>query len=112
MRWMLIALMFVATPAPAADPALKPGVGEGYLFQLGAEHSEAEAAHDWIAIAARAGGVLDGLKPEIMPVQVPHKGRLWRLRGGPVDAAGAVAICAQLKARSIDCIVVREGTKK
>ena len=104
MRWMLIALLFAAMPAHASDPAPKPGAG--YLFQLGAEHSEAEAAHDWIAIAARAGGALDGLKPEITPVRVPRKGRLWRLRGGPVDAAGAVAICAQLKARSIDCIVV------
>jgi hypothetical protein len=106
MRRMLIALVLAATPAHAAYPASKPGAGEGYLFQLGAEHSEAEAAHSWIAIAARAGGVLDGLKPEITPVQVSRKGRLWRLRGGPVDAAGAAAICAQLKARSIDCIVV------
>jgi len=106
MRWMLIALIFAAVPARATDSAPKPGVGAGYLFQLGAEHSEAEAAHDWIAIAARAGGVLDGLKPEIMPVRVPRKGRLWRLRGGPVDAAGAAAICVQLKAKSIDCIVV------
>ena len=104
MRWMLIALLFAAVPARATDPA--PKSGERYLFQLGAEHSEAEAAHDWIAIAARAGGALDGLKPEITPVRVPRKGRLWRLRGGPVDAAGAAAICVQLKAKSIDCIVV------
>jgi len=106
MRWMLIALLLTAAPAHADGPALKPGVGEGYLFQLGAEHSEAEAAHSWIVIAARAGGALDGLKPEITPVKVPRKGRLWRLRGGPVDVAGATAICARLKARSIDCIVV------
>jgi SPOR domain len=106
MRWMLIALLFAALPARADGPALKPGVGEGYLFQLGAEHSEAEAAHSWIVIAARAGGALDGLKPEITPVRLPRKGRLWRLRGGPVDAAGAAAVCVALKAKGIDCIVV------
>ena len=107
MRWIFAALMLTSLPARAADPVLRPGVGEGYLFQLGAERSEAEAAHSWIAIAAKAGGVLDGLKPEITPVQVPHKGRLWRLRGGPVDPAGAQAVCAALKAKEIDCIVVR-----
>ena len=106
MRWMPILLLFAVGPSHAADPALRPGLGEGYLFQLGAEHSEAEAAHSWLVIAARAGGILDGLKPEITPVKVPRRGRLWRLRGGPVDVAGATAICARLKAQSIDCIVV------
>jgi hypothetical protein len=106
MRWLPILILFAAIPARADGPALKPGVGEGYLFQLGAEHSEAEAAHSWIVISARSGGALDGLKPEITPVNVPHKGRLWRLRGGPVDPAGAASICAALKAKSIDCIVV------
>lgn len=106
MRWMLIALLFAALPARAAGPALKPGLGKGYLFQLGAERSEAEAAHSWLVIAAKAEGALDGLKPEITPVKVPRKGRLWRLRGGPVDAAGAATVCAALKAKGIDCIVV------
>ena len=107
MRWISILFAFCAVPALGDDPPLRPAPQEaGFLIQLGAEHSEAEAAHSWLMIAARAGGVLDGLKPEITPVRVPHKGRLWRLRAGPVDPAGAAAICTQLKARSIDCIVV------
>lgn len=77
-----------------------------YIVQLGAEHSEAEAAHSWIVIRDKSGGALDGLKPEIVPVELPHKARLWRLRAGPVDPAGAASVCARLKALSIDCIVV------
>jgi len=107
MRRIVIALVFCAAPALADDPPLRPApVEAGFLIQLGAEHSEAEAAHTWLVISAKAGGVLDGLKPEITPVNVPRKGRLWRLRGGPIDPAGAASICVQLKAKSIDCIVV------
>lgn len=84
--------------------SLQPG--DDYRVQLGAEESEADAAHSWIVIRDRAQGALDGLKPKIVPVAVPHKGRLWRLRAGPVDPAGATSICVQLKALSIDCIVV------
>jgi hypothetical protein len=107
MRRIVIALMFCATPVLADDPPLRPAPAEpGFLIQLGAERSEAEAAHSWLVIAARAGGVLDGLKPEITPVKLTRKGRLWRLRAGPVDPAGAASICVRLKAMSIDCIVV------
>ncbi len=107
MRWLSIAFALCAAPALGDDPPLRPAPAEpGFLIQLGAEHSEAEAAHSWLVISARAGGVLDGLKPEITPVRVPRKGRLWRLRGGPIDPAGAASICVQLKVRSIDCIVV------
>lgn len=94
----LVVLLVLAT--------LRPAVTDDFLIQLGAEHSEAEAAHSWIVIKSKAGGALDGLEPKITPVVVPHKGKLWRLRAGPVDNAGAASICARLKALSIDCIVV------
>ena len=84
--------------------SLQPG--DDYRIQLGAEQSEAGAAHDWIAIRDRSQGALDDLKPKIMPVAIAHKGTLWRLRAGPVDPAAAAAICAKLKALFIACIVV------
>ncbi|HWA90060.1 MAG TPA: SPOR domain-containing protein [Rhizomicrobium sp.] len=93
---LVLALLLAASLQP----------GDDWRIQLGAEQSEAGAAHDWIAIRNRAQGVLDGLKPKIAPVQVPHKGTLWRLRAGPADPAAAAAICARLKALSIACIVV------
>jgi cell division septation protein DedD len=97
----VLALLWLA----AGDPT--PQVSDDFLIQLGAEHSEAEAAHSWIVIKNKAGAVLDGLEPKITPVTVPRKGRLWRLRAGPVDAAGAASVCARLKPLGIDCMVVR-----
>lgn len=90
----LLLLLLVGT---APDP---------FLVQLGAEHSEAEAAHRWVVLKHSTGAALDGLEPKITPVTVPRKGRLWRLRAGPVDEAGATSICAQLKALGVGCIVV------
>jgi len=86
--------------------SLRPAVADDTFIQLGAERSEAAAAQKWEDIRARSGAALDGLIPRISPVEVKHKGRLYRLRAGPTDAAGAASICAQLKAQAIDCIVV------
>jgi hypothetical protein len=93
---MVLALLLAASLQP----------GDDWRIQLGAEQSEAGAAHDWIAIRDRSHGALDDLKPKIMPVAVVHKGKLWRLRAGPVDPAAAAATCAKLKALFIACIVV------
>jgi hypothetical protein len=93
---LLLALLVAASLLP----------GDAYRIQLGAEESEAAAAHSWIAIRHMSQGALDGLKPKILSVDVPHKGRLWRLRAGPADPAAAAAVCARLKALSIACIVV------
>jgi hypothetical protein len=90
----------------AGVPALRPAVADDFLIQLGAERSEAGAAHSWIVIRDKAGGALDGLVPKITPVTVPRKGRLWRLRAGPIDPSGAASVCARLKEAGIDCIVV------
>jgi hypothetical protein len=90
-------LLLLLAGAAAPDP---------FLIQLGAERSEAEAAHRWIVLKHSTAGVLDGLEPKITPVTVPHRGKLWRLRAGPVDQAGATSICAQLKVLGADCIVV------
>lgn len=77
------------------------------LIQLGAERSEAEAAASWARIAHRTEGILHGLMPRITPVNVPHKGLLYRLRTGPLDAANAMSVCAALRARQLDCLIVR-----
>jgi hypothetical protein len=75
-------------------------------IQLGAEHSEAEAAAKWVDILHRNEDLLTNVRPSIAPVRVPHKGTLYRLRAGPFDSAGASAVCTELKARQVACIVV------
>jgi len=115
MGWVRIAglgliLALVTTLARGDRPGLRPQMPDApgnTLIQLGAEHSEAEAAASWVRIVHLTGGILDGLTPRITPVKVLHKGRLYRLRAGPLDAANAASICAALKARQIDCIIVR-----
>jgi SPOR domain len=46
--------------------------------------------------------------PRIEPVDLPGKGRFWRLRLGFESASDARAVCAELKSRGIDCLVVRD----
>jgi hypothetical protein len=105
-----LSLVLATTVARGDSPSLRPQMPDApgrTLIQLGAEHSEAEAAETWVRIAHRTDGILDGLTPSITPVNVSRKGRLYRLRAGPLEAANAASICAALKARKIDCIVVR-----
>ena len=100
----------LAATLARGGPALRPQMPDApgsTLIQLGAERSEAEAAASWVRIAHATNGLLDGLTPNITPVKVSHKGRLYRLRAGPLDASNAASVCAALKARGIDCIVVR-----
>jgi hypothetical protein len=75
------------------------------MIQLSAERSEAEAAATWVRLVHDANGVLDGITPSITPVRAPHRGRMFRLRAGPLDPANAASICAALKAKNLGCIV-------
>src|ERR1044072_4810443 len=90
----------------AGDTPLRSLAAEDCFIQLGAERTEAAAAQSWESIRGRTGTLLDNLTPRISPVEVKRKGRLWRLRAGPTDAANAASICAALKPQGIDCIVV------
>lgn len=115
MRWncnacLGLAVVLSATLARADGPPLRaqmPDAPGNTLIQLAAEHSEAEAAASWVRITHQTDGILDGLTPSITRIRVLHNRRMYRLRAGPVDPASAAAICAALKARQIDCIVVR-----
>jgi len=100
MKILLFALLLAAggTPVQAGEA--------GSFIQLGAERTEAAAAQSWENVRNRTGTLLDSLEPRISPVEVKHKGRFYRLRAGPVDVRDAASICAQLKARAIDCMVV------
>jgi hypothetical protein len=103
---MLAAGRAAGADAPPLRADTTPAAGGDTYIQLAAERSEAEAARSWIAAIHDTSGILDGLAPRIVPVDVPHMGRLYRLRAGPLDAASAASICARLAALKHDCIVV------
>jgi hypothetical protein len=115
MGWIRIAALsltfaLMTTFARGDGPELRPQMPDmpGNTFiQLGAEHSEAEAASTWVRVVHQSDGILDGLTPSITAVKTLRAGRLYRLRAGPLDAANAASICTTLKARGFDCIVVR-----
>ncbi|MGQ9371814.1 SPOR domain-containing protein [Azospirillum sp. A39] len=105
-----------AAPAPAAStpavaqPAKPPPAaagGGGWRVQLASVRSAAEAEAEWKRLAGRYAGALSGLSPQITKADLGERGIYYRVRGGTVDEARARAICAELKAQNVGCVVVR-----
>lgn len=93
----------VAEAEPVAAAAAAPA-----QIQLGAYRDEANATIDWNKARAQTGDLLSGLAAQIVPVDVPDKGRLYRLRVGLADRAAADALCAGLKSRGFECFSVKD----
>ena len=97
-------------PPGSAALDLKPSLmqdaesGQSQI-QLGSWRTQLEADEAWTAFRARAGDLLDGLSPNISPVDLPGKGRYYRLRLGPMDKAHASSMCAALKSRKMACLI-------
>ena len=102
-------------PAQVADvdaaPLLKPTISDaaaptgGRSVQLGAYRSEAEANDAWDRAQKRSGQLLAGRTASIIRVDLPVKGRYYRLRVSRLAAAEAAQLCASLKARGTGCIL-------
>ncbi|MEI9997276.1 MAG: tetratricopeptide repeat protein [Rhizomicrobium sp.] len=95
---------------PGATVDLKPAISDGgpagarQIVQLGAWRSQADAAIAWSRIARATGEALAGLTPQIVAVDLPGKGRYYRLRTGPADPG----LCAVLRARGAACVPVKD----
>ena len=108
-----------AEPAPSPKPvAVAPSKGmrpapalavKTYMLQLAAFRSARQADVAWQRIRKANSDVLRGLEPKVERVDLgPGKGVFFRLRAGLLgDEATAKALCTRLKARRIDCLVVR-----
>jgi len=92
------------------EPGLKPALSEGagQTIQLGAWRNEADAVAAWNRITAVGGSLLAGLAPQVVPADIPGKGRYYRLRAGMVAAGGAPKLCAALVAKGLACMVVKD----
>jgi tetratricopeptide (TPR) repeat protein len=97
-------------PAGAAvlRPALDQPQGRVSTVQLGAWRSRAEADAGWSKAKLQAGGMLDGLQQQILTVDLPGKGRYFRLRVAPAPDQSAAQTCAGLTAKGIACLSVRD----
>jgi hypothetical protein len=72
--------------------------------QLGSWRTAIEAAKGWDRIQKKAGNVMDGLSPRVVPASLPGRGTFFRLWVGPVLKASVSRFCAGLRSRNIDCI--------
>ena len=98
-----------ATDGVDAASLLKPTISDssapGRSLQLGAYRSAAEASDAWTRVQKSAGELLAGRTASIIPVDLPAKGRYYRLRVGRLEAGEAAQLCASLKARGTGCIL-------
>jgi len=97
----------VGSVAPAAKPAPAvpaPPPAGGWAVQVAAVRDPAEVPGEWRRVAARHPGVA-GLAPrEPQAVEVPGRGRFWRvLAGSFATRAEAEAACARVRAGSGAC---------
>lgn len=94
--------------AVPAAPAKSASAGGGWLVQLGALKTEAEARAEWSRVKGANKDVLGDYGSDVVRVDLGEKGVFWRLRAGPMDEGQARSICASLSKRSQGCIIARK----
>ncbi len=91
-----------ALPAPTAT---KPVTSGGYVLQIGAYKSQADAEAAWKAYKAKHAALLSGYSDDVQQADLGEKGTWYRLRiGGLSDKEVATALCDRLKADGGACI--------
>jgi cell division septation protein DedD len=104
------AVVAAKPPAPTvavAKPAA-PAAAGGYVLQIGAFKSQADAATAWKAYQGKHAALLAGYSDNVQQVDLGEKGTWYRLRvGGFADREVASALCDRLKADGGACILGR-----
>ena len=95
----------VAAVAPA-PVATKPAASGGYVLQIGAYKSQADADAAWKAYKAKHAALLGGYSDDVQQADLGGKGTWYRLRiGGFADKNMATSLCDRLKADGGACIL-------
>jgi hypothetical protein len=93
---------------PAAAPAAAPAAtGSGFMVQLGAPGSEAEARSSFASLQRRYADQLAGESPTIRRADLGNGRTVYRLRVGPFSSEDAAQKCEALKAAGGQCFVAR-----
>jgi hypothetical protein len=103
------AMPTMTTAAATAPGAAAPQATEGgrYRIQISAVRSEQAAETEWKRVKATHGDLLGNLTPNIVRVDLGAKGTFYRVQAGALTEAAARDLCAELKKRKADCIVVK-----
>ena len=98
----------VSRPGRTADSPLAGALSYGARVQLAAFRDQYGAASGWQQIRAAYPDLLEEFEPEFVAVDLgPAKGMYVRLLVGPfADRAAAGNLCARIKERNGDCLVV------
>jgi cell division protein FtsN len=102
------------TPPPALKATVEPAVQSeataasaasgGYVLQIGAYKSQAEAEAAWSTYRSRHAATLAGYSQDVKLVDLGKKGTWYRLRVGPfAQKSAAAALCAKLTAEGGAC---------
>jgi hypothetical protein len=97
-------------PAPvkmavAAPAAAKPSASGGYVLQIGAYKSQADADAAWKIYKAKHAALLSAYSDDIQQADLGDKGAWYRLRiSGFADKEMATSLCDRLKADGGACI--------
>jgi hypothetical protein len=96
-----------AATAPAAPPApARTGTPGEWRVQLGSFPAADQASAQWDRLK-KAHAELQALGLTTVRVDLGDKGVWYRVQAGPLNEAGARALCEDLKAKKRDCLVVR-----
>jgi hypothetical protein len=94
--------------APATSGAASSG---NYTVQLASYRSEARAMLGWSELRGNAPDLLDPISPVVRRADLgEERGIVYRLRTAPTAKTNATALCSELKARGIDCLVIKEAS--
>lgn len=99
-----------AVSALEAEPAEpEPASSRIWRVQVGAVKDEAQVDPEWRRLKGKLGDLVSGLGLTVETADLGSgQGLYHRLQlGAFADRGGAEALCAELKARGVDCLVVR-----
>jgi lipoprotein NlpI len=100
----------VSEPQVATLQPVTPPMSSGnYAVQLASYRSEARAMLGWSELRGTAPDLLDPVSPVVQRADLgEEQGTVYRLRTAPAAKSDATSLCTELKARGLDCLVVKE----
>lgn len=98
-----------AEQGKTAAPARAASGRKGFAVQFGAFRSAERAEKGWQEVQQAAGVILEHASPVIVEADLgPEKGIFYRLQSQAfARSAAASALCGEVKAKALDCLVVR-----
>lgn len=96
-----------AVEAPAATQAALSPSGDSRYMQIASIREEAAAAAHWAKLQS-GNAALGGMQYRVVRADLGERGTYYRIQAGPVDAARATTVCAEMNAKaSGSCLIVK-----